>query len=126
MSEPLRYQYFKHTRGGTAPEPFIGVLIVGILERVLKDVVQNIRSPSTDDAMFQILTQDDQPKPKELLWVGLDPSITYSTQKPSRALVEGPHLGKLLSLKLKLDRGGYSCSGIFALLERRRSGLPMS
>ena len=57
-------------------------------------------SPGTDEAMFQILTQDDQPKPKELLWVGLDPSITYSTQKPSRALVEGPHLGKLLSLKL--------------------------
>jgi hypothetical protein len=75
VSEPLRYQYFKHSRGGTAPEPFIGVLIVAILAKVLKDVVQN---------MFQILTQDDQPKPKELLWVGLDPSITYSTQKPSR------------------------------------------
>jgi hypothetical protein len=59
--------------------------------------------------------RDDQPKLKELLWVGLDPCITYSTQKTSGALVGGPHLGKLLSLKLKLDRGGYSCSGIFAL-----------
>ncbi len=33
MSEPLRYRYFKYTRG-TAPEPVIGVLIVEILERV--------------------------------------------------------------------------------------------
>jgi hypothetical protein len=90
MSEPLRYRYFKYTLRGTVPEPVIGVFIVGILERVLKDFVQNIRSPSTDDAIFQILTQDDQPKLKELLGVGLDPSITYSTQKTSGALVGGP------------------------------------
>jgi hypothetical protein len=78
MSELLRYRYFKYTRRGTAPEPVIGVFIVGIPETVLKDFVQKIRSPSTDDAIFQILTQ---PKLKELLGVGLDPNITYTTPK---------------------------------------------
>src|SRR5215472_2331566 len=81
MSELLRYRYFKYTRRGTTPEPVIGVFIVGIPEKVLKDFVQKIRSPSTDDAIFQILTQNDQPKLKELLGVGLDPNITYTTQK---------------------------------------------
>ena len=37
MSEPIRYRYIKYIRG-TAPEPVIGVLIVEILERVLKDL----------------------------------------------------------------------------------------
>ena len=91
MSELLRYRYFKYTRRGTAPEPVIGVFIVGIPEKGLKDFVQKIRSPSTDDAIFQILTQDDQPKLKELLGVGPDPNITYTTQKTSGALVGEPH-----------------------------------
>ena len=81
MSELLRYRYFKYTRRGTAPEPVIGVFIVGIPEKVLKDFVQKIRSPSTDDAIFQILTQDDQPKLKELLGVGLDPNIITRLKK---------------------------------------------
>jgi hypothetical protein len=37
MSELLRYRYFKYIRRGTAPEPVIGVFIVGIPENVLTD-----------------------------------------------------------------------------------------
>ena len=84
-------QGFAHWARVAAPEPVIGVVIVGIRESVLKDSVQNIRSPSTGDASFQILTQDDQPKLKELLGVGPDPNITYTTQKTSGALVGEPH-----------------------------------
>jgi hypothetical protein len=38
MSELLRYRYFKYTRRGTTPEPVIGVFVVGIPEKVLKDL----------------------------------------------------------------------------------------
>jgi hypothetical protein len=87
-------QGFAHWARVEAPEPVIGVVIVGIRESVLKDSVQNIRSPSTDDASFQILMQDDQPKLKRTpLGRFRSEHHLLNSIKISGALVGGPHLG---------------------------------
>jgi hypothetical protein len=122
MSGPIRYQYFKYIR--SRPELVIGALIVRILESVLLDFVQNIHSPSTDDAIVRILPQDDQPKLKDLLWIGLNLSVTYSTQKTSGALIGGRHLGKLLSLKIQTGSMWIFLFGHIRLIGKAAQRIP--
>ena len=85
----MHYRLFKYVRGTDPGDSVVGFFLVGIPTSVIKGFVYDLASPITDNEIFRVLTQDDQPKLQELLGVPLEQSpscvIDKFNGRPERA-----------------------------------------